>query len=107
MTPSALIRDARTSAGLTQKALAAQLGVTQGAVAQMERPSFNPTVARLDEVLRATGRRLNLTAAVHRPSIDETLLARNLRMSPAERLAAFETAHGEIEGLRGLVRDRG
>jgi len=28
-------------------------------------------------------------------------------MSPAERLAAFETAHDEIEELRGLVRDRG
>ncbi len=107
MTPWALIRDARTSAGLTQQALAEQLGVTQGAVAQMERPSSNPTVARLDEVLRATGRRLDLTAAVHRPLVDETLLARNLRMSPAERLAAFETAHDEIEELRGLVRDRG
>ena len=107
MTPPALIRNARTSAGLTQKDLAEQLGITQGAVAQMERPGSNPTVARLDEVLRATGRRLELTAAVHRPSVDETLLARNLRMSPAERLAAFETAHREIEELRGLMPDRG
>lgn len=107
MTPSALIRLARKSAGLTQKDLAQQLGISQGAVAQMERPASNPTVARLDEVLRATGRRLELTAAVHPPSVDETLLARNLRMSPAERLAAFETAHREIDELRGLMPDRG
>lgn len=103
MTPSALIREARTAAGLTQKDLAEQLGITQGAVAQMERPASNPTVARLDEVLRATGRRLELATAIHRPSVDKTLLARNLRMSPAERLAAFETAHREIEELRALM----
>ena len=107
MTASVLIREARTSAGLTQTQLAERLGVTQGAVAQMERPACNPTIARLDEVLRATGRRLELTAAAHRPSVDETLLARNLRMSPAERLTAFETAHHEIEGLRELMPDRG
>ena len=107
MTPSALIREARAAAGLTQKSLAEHLGITQGAVAQMERPASNPTVARLDEVLRATGRRLELATVVNRPSVDETLLARNLRMSPAERLAAFETAHREIEELRELMRDGG
>ncbi|HZI91413.1 MAG TPA: helix-turn-helix transcriptional regulator, partial [Thermoleophilaceae bacterium] len=82
MSPAVLIREARRTAGLTQQDLAGRLGITQGAVAHMERPGSNPTVARLDEVLRATGARLSLTATAHASSIDETLIARSLRMSP-------------------------
>lgn len=103
MSPSTLIREARRSAGLTQAQLAARLGTTQGAVAQLERAGANPTVARLDAALRAAGRRLELAARPYRPNVDETLLARNLRMTPAERLAAFETAHREVEELRGAL----
>jgi hypothetical protein len=53
--------------------------------------------------LRAAGHRLVLTAEPAPPTIDETLLARNLRMTPAQRLAAFETAHSEVNALRGLA----
>lgn len=107
MTPSALIREARLAAGLTQAQLADRLGATQSAIAQLERPTANPTIDRLDATLRAAGRRLELAAVPHRPSVDETLLARNLRMTPAERLAAFETAHRELEELKQLARDAG
>lgn len=103
MSPSSLIRDARKRAGLTQAALAARLGVSQASVAQLERPGANPTVAVLDTTLRAAGRRLELHSSEYRPSVDVTLLARNLRMSPAQRLAAFETAHREVAALRGLA----
>ena len=105
MSASTLIRDARRSAGLTQAQLARRLGTTQGAVAQLERAGANPTVARLDEALRATGHRLDLASAPHTPRIDETLLARNLRATSAERLAAFETAHRELEDLKALMPD--
>ena len=101
MTPNSLIRDARERAGLTQAALAARLGVSQASVAQLERPGSNPTVAALDAALRAAGRRLELQSSEYKPNVDFTLLARNLRMSPAQRLAAFETAHREVAGLRG------
>jgi hypothetical protein len=37
--------------------------------------------------------------------VDETLLARNLRLTPAERLGAFEIAHRELEELRALMPD--
>lgn len=107
MTADRLIRSARRSAGLTQAQLARRLGTTQGAVAQLERPGANPTVARLDATLRATGQRLALGARPREISVDETLLARNLRLSPAERLAAFETAHRELEDLRRLAADAG
>ena len=59
----------------------------------------------MDEVLRATGRRLALSGAPLTENVDETLLARNLRLTPAERLAAFETAHRELAELRGLMPD--
>jgi len=102
-----LIRQARRSAGLTQAQLALRLGTTQGAVAQLERAGANPTIARLDEALQAAGHRLELVSAPYTPRVDETLLARNLRMTPAERLAAFETAHNELEELKGLMPDAG
>ena len=61
--------------------------------------------ARLDKVLRAAGRRLTLSDAPLTDGVDETLLARNLRLTPAERLAAFETAPRELEELRALMPD--
>lgn len=103
MSPNQLVRDARKKASLTQAELAARLGISQGAVAQLERAGSNPTIATVEAALRATGQRLELRSSTYRPNVDQTLLARNLRMSPAERLAAFETAHRELESLRGLA----
>ncbi len=104
VTPSwQLLREARKAAGLTQSQLAGRAGITQGAVAQLERPGSNPTVETLDGILRETGRRLRLVSEEDRPNVDQTLIARNLRMTPAERLAAFETAHRELAELRELA----
>lgn len=98
-----LVSEVRRSSGLTQAQLARRLGTSQSAVAQLERRGSNPTVATLDRALRAAGHRLVLTADPDRSSVDETLLARNLRMTPAQRLIAFETAHSEVNELRGLA----
>jgi len=100
-----LIRDARASGNLTQVELGRRLGISQAAVAQLEQPGANPTVVRLDAVLRAAGRRLTLSDEPLTDDVDETLLARNLRSTPAERLAAFETAHRELAELRELMPD--
>lgn len=98
-----LVRQARRNSGLTQAQLARRLGTSQSAVAQLERRGTNPTVATLDRALRAAGHRLVLTADRARSGVDETLIASNLRMTPAQRLSAFETAHGEVDELRGLA----
>jgi transcriptional regulator with XRE-family HTH domain len=100
-----LIRDARATSDLTQAELGRRLGISQAAIAQLEQPGANPTVARLDEVLHAAGQRLDLSAEPVTGDIDETLLVRNLRMTPAERLAAFDTAHRELAELRSLMPD--
>ncbi len=82
-----------------------RLGISQAAVAQLEQPGANPTVERLDEVLRAAGRRLELSGAPLSDVVDESLLAGNLRLTPSERLDAFETAHRELNELRSLMPD--
>lgn len=100
---STLLRDARRRSGLTQAQVAERAGVSQSAIAQLEQVGSNPTIETLGDVLRATGERLRLTSEPDQPNVDETLIARNLRMTPAERLAAFETAHTQLTQLRAMA----
>lgn len=104
MSPGTLLRDARRARGLTQAALAERLGKSQPTIAELERPEANPTIASLDEALNALGFRLELDAVPRRSNVDETLLERNLSLSPRERLKAFEVAHDEVERLRDAMR---
>lgn len=100
MNAPALLRKCRLAGGITQAELALRLGRAQSTVAALERPGANPSVATLQEVFGALGYRVELTAAPDRSGVDETLIERNLRLTPAQRLAAFETAHDEVEALR-------
>jgi transcriptional regulator with XRE-family HTH domain len=101
---ASLLRSARARAGLTQAELAARLGVTQAAVARLERPRANPTVETLAATLTAAGHRLELHAAPQQSSVDESLIASYLRLSPGERLRAFESSHNNLARLRELAR---
>ena len=51
--------------------------MSQAAVARLERPGANPTVATLDRLMHATGHRLEMAAAEKGASVDESLLAAN------------------------------
>ena len=53
-----LLARARESAGLTQEALARKIGSTRSAVCRYERQPSNLTLATLEKMARATGRRL-------------------------------------------------
>lgn len=55
------VRRARQRAGLTQGDLAEAAGVSQQAVAKLERNGSNPTIATLEKVARAVGGRLAVT----------------------------------------------
>ena len=105
---ASLLKDARRQAGLTQAELARRLGVSQAAVAKLERPGANPTVETLDDALWATGHRLTLDASMRRPGVDESLIRQHLELSPAERLRGIETmyAEGRMLALAG-ARSRG
>jgi len=85
-----LLKDARLHAGLTQAKLARRLGISQAAVAKLERPDANPTVGTLEDALWVTGQRLVLATEPLRRGIDETLVFEQLRLSPTQRLAQLE-----------------
>jgi transcriptional regulator with XRE-family HTH domain len=91
--PAYLLKDARRQAGLTQTELARRLGVSQAAVAKLERPGANPAIATLDDALCETGQRLVLATEPVRPGIDETLVFEQLRLSPDQRLAQLESMY--------------
>jgi transcriptional regulator with XRE-family HTH domain len=99
-----LIRNARTAAGLTQAQLARRLGTSQPAIVKLERPGANPTVRTLDRVLRATGHHLELSAPASAAGVDESQLLERLRLTPAQRLAAFQSSQRNLARLSQRAR---
>lgn len=95
-----MLRSARAQAGLTQAELAARLGVSQSAIAKLERQGSNPTVETLDRTLRATGHRLQLIAPAWSDGVDESLIRQELERTPAERIKSFERMHAQARRLQ-------
>ena len=56
-----MLRDARTSAGLSARALAIKAGTSTTTVTRIEAGTMDPTVGMLDRLLRASGRQLEFT----------------------------------------------
>jgi transcriptional regulator with XRE-family HTH domain len=96
---SETVRGARVRAGLTQAELATRLGTTQSAIARLEAPGSNPTVATVERALEATGHRLVLAAANSGSGVDKTLIADRLQLTPAQRLRSFESFSAETRKL--------
>lgn len=94
-----IVRQARRAAGLSQAELAERLGTAQSAIARLERPGANPTLQTLERALAACGHKLELCADPATPTVDEAQIATRLRMTPAERLAAFSASHRNIGDL--------
>jgi transcriptional regulator with XRE-family HTH domain len=94
-----LLAGARRHAGLTQTELARRLGVSQAAVAQLERPNGNPRLATLERALHAVGAELALTLRPREASVDETLIRRHLELTPGERLEVLESMQREARAL--------
>jgi transcriptional regulator with XRE-family HTH domain len=94
-----LLKDARRRADLTQADLACRLGVSQAAVAKLERPGANPTVDTLDRALWATGHRLTLDAPACPPGVDESLIRQQLELTPLERIQGIEAMYAQMHTL--------
>lgn len=106
-TAASLIRKARSDAAMTQVQLAGRAGLTQSAVARLERGGSNPTIGTLANVIAATGHRLVLAAEPARPSFDERQLRERLAMTPAERLANFTASSRNLGAMVRRARRGG
>jgi transcriptional regulator with XRE-family HTH domain len=99
MTPDHLVRNARRDAGFTQAELAARIGTTQSAIARLETEGSNPRIGTLIRALDACDREILLEARPRRSSIDETLVARRLRLPPGERIRSFERSYANVREI--------
>jgi transcriptional regulator with XRE-family HTH domain len=98
-TAATLVRTARARAGLTQSELARRAGMTQPAIARLERAGANPTFETLDTALRAAGWTLTVEVDRSRVGIDPGLVAEQLRRSPRERLHSLESMYEQARAL--------
>ena len=107
MSPSSLVREARTASGLTQSALAARMGLPQSVVARLERPGSNPTWDTVARALAATGHELNLRKLrASAQGLDLGQLRVRLGLTPAERLRLFQDSHENLGQLVAKARRR-
>jgi predicted transcriptional regulator len=97
-----LLRESRRKAGMTQRQLANAMGTTQSAVARMEAEGANPRLRTLEQAVWATGHTLELRAPL--PQVDERQIVEHLRLSPAERLAVFETSRDRLREVLAGAR---
>lgn len=101
---SELVRRARHSAGLTQRALARQSKIPQPTIAAIEAGRQDPRFETLRSLVESCGREVT---SLPRPGegVDRTQIRALLRLTPGERLRlATEDARGLERLLRSTKR---
>lgn len=93
MPASSFLHAARASRGWTQRELALRCGVAQPSLSDIETGDRDTTVAKLEQILRATGHRL-VSIPTTRPTVAEWALA--LREAVAEDPGALEKCFVQI-----------
>lgn len=104
-TASALLRDSRIAAGLTQQELAERLGTSQSQIARLERTDANPRLETLERAIAATGHKLQMFAPAWGTNVDASLVRSHLERTPRERLAALDSWHAFAERALRARRD--
>jgi transcriptional regulator with XRE-family HTH domain len=99
-----LLKEARAAAGLTQVELADRLGVSQSEIARLESRKANPRVETLLRAVDATGHTIEGRVRPRGANVDESMLAANLRRTPAERLDRFTRSYRNVAALTSRVR---
>lgn len=85
MNPGQALRASRRRRGLSQRDLAALVGVAQPLIARVESGAVRPRTDTLDKLLRACGETLEVRP-LRGQGIDRSLIRELLRLSPGERL---------------------
>lgn len=109
----ALVADARTRAGLSQRELAQRARTSQSAVARIESGAVSPSLETLRRLVAACGFDLRLSLApvgdadpvveAYKRDVDRTLLRENLRKTVEQRLVDMESFRKSAERLRRAV----
>jgi transcriptional regulator with XRE-family HTH domain len=95
---AALIRSARSYAGLTQADLAARLGTKQSVVSRWECGRDEPRLSTLARIMRACG--LTCAAVVEPDDVDRAQIRQQLAMTPSQRLASVTNLSRARAGAR-------
>ena len=98
-----LLREARLRSGLTQRELARRARTSQPAIARWESGEVAPSFERLRELVRACGLELTFGLANYDDSYD-SLVARQLRLTPAERVRGMAETAATLLDLREQMR---
>jgi transcriptional regulator with XRE-family HTH domain len=81
-----LLRQTRTVAGLSQRALASRAGTSQPAIARYERGVSTPSWETFRRLVEACGRSVRLEVEIAPDPHDVELAGRMLELTPLERL---------------------
>lgn len=106
MDSGALLREARTRAGLSQSDLARRAGIAQSVVSEYESGKRQPALSTLAKLVQGTGHELSLELLRTEPSvrgIPDTPLGRRLRRHRQALLAAATSAGGSNLRVFGSV----
>jgi transcriptional regulator with XRE-family HTH domain len=101
---SALLREARTRQGISQRRLALRAGTSQDAISRIERGVESPTLERLARLLMVLGERLEIA------SVPLVAAESAVRLSPRERLreaASWNLVASELEIAGSEARKAG
>ena len=97
-----IVREARTRAGLSQRALAERAGTAQSVVARVESGVTNPTAETLLRLVEAAGfdvhAEITPTPVVGTHMLDD--VERILRLSPEERLIEVRNVSRFVHDVR-------
>src|SRR5215210_5990817 len=88
-----LVRRARRAADLSQRGLAARLGVSQSTVARWETGQSSPTLSLVEQMLALSGLRLEMTDA------DGVSVAPMREDAPRDRAGRRFPAHVDLDAL--------
>ena len=101
----ALLRTARTRAGMTQRSLAARAGVPQSTVGRIETGAIEPRIDTLLKLLHAAGHDLELGVRLGE-GVDRAQIRERLALTPRQRLEELTIAAAAVRRLHGRARKR-
>ncbi len=97
---ASLLREARSRAGLTQRALAARARTTQSVIGRIEAGIGDPNARTVERLLQAAGFQIQVTLrplagedpviAAYKAGVDRTLLRENLKKTPEQRVRSLQ-----------------